>query len=142
MMNNTALQQRLSSPSTAWLRAWLLVAPPPAPQCGACGPGERLVSACTATAPAVCGMCTHGMWQDAAAHTQPACKTCAPGSRVNGGKTSCEACGDGQYPFFRADNASACCDACLNYKVDKFCQAWSWRATGSDPHRCASPHLG
>ena len=43
---------------------------------------------------------------------------------------------------FKTDNASACCDACLNYKVDKFCQAWSWRASGSDPHRCASPHLG
>ena len=40
---------------------------------------------------------------------------------------------------FKTDNASACCDACLNYKVDKFCQAWSWRATGSDPNRCASP---
>lgn len=37
---------------------------------------------------------------------------------------------------FRTDNASACCDACVNYKVDKFCQAWSWREAGTDPHRC------
>jgi hypothetical protein len=37
---------------------------------------------------------------------------------------------------FKTDNASACCDACLHFKVDKFCQAWSWRESGSDPHRC------
>ena len=37
---------------------------------------------------------------------------------------------------FRTPNASACCEACVNFKVDKFCQAWSWRANGTDPHRC------
>lgn len=37
---------------------------------------------------------------------------------------------------FKTDNASACCEACLHYKVDKFCQAWSWREKGTDPNRC------
>ena len=38
---------------------------------------------------------------------------------------------------FKTDNASACCDACLHYKVDKFCQAWVWKAADDgDSNRC------
>ena len=40
---------------------------------------------------------------------------------------------------FRTANASACCEACLHYKVDKFCEAWSYRSPGpgiKDPGRC------
>ena len=29
---------------------------------------------------------------------------------------------------FATPTAAACCGACLNYTVDKFCQAWSWRS--------------
>ena len=37
---------------------------------------------------------------------------------------------------FKTENASACCDACVHFKVDKFCQAWVWKESGTDPHRC------
>jgi hypothetical protein len=39
---------------------------------------------------------------------------------------------------FKTPNASACCEACVNFPVDKFCQAWVWKeASGvADPTRC------
>jgi hypothetical protein len=38
---------------------------------------------------------------------------------------------------FTTPNASACCDACLHFKVDKFCQAWVHAgASHADPGRC------
>ena len=36
---------------------------------------------------------------------------------------------------FTTPNASACCSACLHYKVDKFCQAW----VHADPEHAADP---
>ena len=31
---------------------------------------------------------------------------------------------------FTTPNASACCEACKNYSVDKFCAVWTWGLSG------------